>query len=484
MSCSKFSTVTPASSIHGLDIRVFREIPKIKNRFGHGFTRTTEAFCIATKNGETVETNYWLMQKFITPNKKEELKTSNVYIWRVLSDKKIESFMSSEDIFSMSDNEEMRIITCDIAIEELIDCPKSLAACLYTTNSFAALSSMSPTHDERDPSCLEFYFNVIAKSELSLRQIAPMPADAVHQYMQKTRFIDGDTLNDMVQNLGNDERFHARAADSLSNDARKMFNDELLRHTRENIDKSGDHTDFKVLVCAWIGRNLQLPKLFDPVMSKEKVGRMLPLPDVSMWNQSVGLLMIVIASKLYMDSPVDLQNALPAGYGALVAEYTPRDERYGMSVDKKMDLGETCATPQGKFALIKLIFAEHTRQEAFISDLKAILDAPGNDEQSRATAALTKLTKGIDEYGASIHGLCRAILLRVLTGDLKFPPLLYNAILNYFRDNFGLNWNLHHPQVFEDESGTLDPFQLLHMVGESSHPMREECVGVKRSLSE
>ena len=149
-----------------------------------------------------------------------------------------------------------------------------------------------------------------------------------------------------------------------------------------------------------------------------------------------------------------------------------------------MDLGETCATPQGMFKLIKLMDTEHSRQEAFIGELKAILDAPGQDEQTRATAALAKLTTGIDEYGTSIHGLSRAILLRVITGDINFPPLLYNAILGYFRDNFGLNWDLHRPQVYEDESGTLDPFQLLHMVGESSHPMREECVGVKRSLSE
>ena len=54
--------------------------------------------------------------------------------------------------------------------------------------------------------------------------------------------------------------------------------------------------------------------------------------------------------------------------------------------------GETCATPQGMFKLIKLMDTEHSRQEAFIGELKAILDAPGQDEQTRATAALAKLT--------------------------------------------------------------------------------------------
>ena len=484
MSCSKFSTATPATSIHGLDIGVHREIQKIKTRFGHGFKRTTEAFCIVTKNGETEDITYYLAQKFITPNKKGEPKTSNVYIWRALPDKKIESFMSPENIIAMSDNEEIRIITCDIAIKELSDCPKSLAACLYTTNSFAALSSMSRTHDERDPSCLEYYFNVIAKSALSLRQTAEKDANDVHEYTRTTRFMDANTLQDILHDLGNGDRFKDRAPEGMSNDDRKVFNDELLRHTRENIATLGDKSDFKILVCSWIGRNLQLPKTFDPVMCKEVVGRRLPLFDLSVWNKSVGLAMIVIASELYDKSRVDLHFALPAGFEAWVAEYTPRDERYGVSVDKKMDLGETCATPQGMFKLIKLMDTEHSRQEAFIGELKAILDAPGQDEQTRATAALAKLTTGIDEYGTSIHGLSRAILLRVITGDINFPPLLYNAILGYFRDNFGLNWDLHRPQVYEDESGTLDPFQLLHMVGESSHPMREECVGVKRSLSE
>jgi hypothetical protein len=77
MSCSKFSTATPATSVHGLDIGVHQEIQKIKTRFGHGFKRTTEAFCIVTKNGETEDITYYLAQKFITPNKKGEPKTSN-----------------------------------------------------------------------------------------------------------------------------------------------------------------------------------------------------------------------------------------------------------------------------------------------------------------------------------------------------------------------------------------------------------------------
>jgi hypothetical protein len=480
MACSKFSTVTPCLSIFASSIDFPREIPKIKTRFGHGYTRTTEAFCISDIDGKTT---FWLAQIFDTPNKKDVVETSNVYIWHVLTDAKIESFTRSPVPYSMGDGRVLSTIECPLAIQEMSELPKSLAACLYTTNSFASLSSMSRTHGGKDPSCLEFYFNVKAKSELALRQMAVKPAKAVFDYMQTTRFIDGDTLNDIVQNLGNDQRFHARAADSMSDDARKTFNDELLRHTRENIAKSGDHDDFQILVCAWIRRNLDLPKLFDPVKCKELVGRKLPLFDIALWNHSVGLLMIVIASKLYKESPVDLQLALAAGHGAWVAEFTTRDERYGCSIDKKMNLGEACKTPHGKIGLMKLLITEHARQETFIAELQDIIAGKGEDELARARAALTKLTKGIDEYGASIHGLCRAIVLRVMTEDIEFPPLLYNEIVGYFRENFGLNWDFHPTEVYETDDDSLDPFTLLHNAGEGIHPMREETVGSKRSLS-
>lgn len=480
MSCSKFSTPTPATSIYACGIDMLQEIKKIKTRFGNGYTRTTEAFCISDISGET---SYWLLQIFDTPNKKKEMKTCNAYLWRVLTNSKIESFTSTPVPYSMGDARVLSTISCPVAIDEMSGLPKALAGCFYTTNSLGALSSFSLTHDEKDPSCLEYYFNVVAKSELSRRQIASMPAQEVKEYMRTTRFISADALLDIVSDLDNGDRFHARALDDLSDNDRKAFNEELLRVTREGVAASEDHEDFKALVLRWIERNLQLPKTMDPVLYKEQIGRMLPLPDIAKWNEIAGLSLIVIASKLYKNSPVDLQSALPAGYGALVAEFTPKDSRYGVSFGKE-ELDEACKTPYGKIQLMKLLFKEHDRQETFIADLKAILEAPGNDELAKARAALHKLTHGIDEYGSSIHGLSRAILLRLIVGELKFPPLLHAEIVGCFR-KIGLNWDIEDIPVYpiDEEDDSLDPFALLHIAGDHSHPMREGA-GMKRSLSE
>lgn len=475
MSFSKFSTPTPATSIHACGLNMPKEIQSITTRFGHGYTRTTEAFSVSNNYGDIT---YWLIQIFDTPNKKQEMKTANALLWRVLTTSKIESFTSSPEPYSMGDDRVLSVITCPVAIDELSLHPKSLAQCLYTTNSWGLLSSMSRTHDKKDPVCLEYYFNVICKSQLSRRQIASMPAAEVLEYMRKTRFISADALFDIVSDLDNADRFQARALDGLSDDERRKFNEELLRVTREGIT---DPDEFKALVLRWIERNLSLSKTMDPVLYKEQIGRMLPLPDISKWNELVGLLLIVIASHLYKISPVDLQLALAAGHGAMVAEFTNKDVRYGLTVDK-MELGEACKTPRGKIALMKLLDTEHDRQEAFIADLKAILEAPGNDELARARAALHKLTHGIDEYGSSIHGLSRAILLRLIVGELKFPPLLYAEIEGCLRQ-IGLNWTIRHISVDPSEDDSLDPFSLAHGAGEHLHPMRES-VGAKRSYSE
>lgn len=462
-------------SVDACGVNMLQEFQSISTRFGHGYTRTTEAFSVSNSDGNTT---YWLIQYFDTPNKKKEMKTANAFLWRVLSEAKIESFTTSPEPYSMGDDRVLSIITCSVAIDEMSLCPKSLAQCLYTTNSFGILSSMSRTHSGTNRSCLEYYFNVISKSQLSRRQIAPMPAAEVLEYMRKTRFISADALFDIVSDLDNGDRFQARALDGLSDDERRTFNSELLRVTRDGIT---DAEEFKGLVLRWIERNLSLSKTMDPVLYKEQIGRMLPLPDISKWNELVGLLLIVIGSHLYKLSPVDLQLVIAAGHGALLAEFTNKDERYGLTFDK-MELGEACRTPRGKIGLIKLLETEHVRQEAFIADLKAILEAPGNDEKARAHAAFHKLTRGIDEYGHSIHGLSRAILLRLIVGELKFPGLLYNEIQDCFR-KIGLNWSLESIMVYPSEDDSLDPFSVLHGVGEHLHPMREEGAGCKRSFS-
>lgn len=483
MSCSKFASQTPFTEIHASEFAMLDAIPKIKTRLGHGYTRTTEAFSIMSAAGDWT---YWLLQIFDTPNKKNESKTANAYLWRVITHNKIESFTQTPEPYSMDDGRVLSLILCPVAKEEMFGLPKSLAACLYTTNSLAALSSFSLTHNVKNPSCLEFYFNVIAKSRFALTHLVSMKDKDVFDLLTTTRFMDADTLLDILSDLDNETRFKRRAPADLSDDDRKKFNEDALQSTRQHIKDTGKHKELKALVMRWLERNLELAHTTDPELCKLRIGRMIPIPEekIADWNRSAGLLMIVIASKLYKDSPVDLQNALPAGYGAWVAEFTPKDERYGVTVDQ-MDLDKACKTARGKIGLMKLLDKEHERQEAFITDFKAILEAPGNDELAKAQAALEKLTHGIDQYATSIHGLARSILLRIITGEIKISCMLYAEILGFCR-KLGLNWSLEHTTVYQnDEDDSFDPYVLLHLSGESTHPMREDRVsGVKRASSD
>ena len=485
MSCSKFSTPTPFAEIHACGIDMMQAVPTIKTRHGHGFKRTTDAFSISDTAGNTT---YWLLQYFDTPNKKNEVKTANAYLWRALDGGvKIESFTTTPDAYSMDDGRVLSLITCPVAKEEMFDKPKSLAACLYTTNSLAALSSFSLTHDEKDPSCLEFFFNVIAKTRFALTHIMSMEDKDIVELLMTAPRMDSDTLLDMLEDKCNELRFKQRAPEGLSDDERKQFEKDALSEARAYMATLKPR---RVVSCCirWLENNLRLPKTTDPVVCKEKVGQKIPIaPEkIAQWNTTVGLAMIVIGSNMYKNSPVDLQNALPAGFGAWVAEFTPKDQRYGITADK-MDLDEACKTAKGKISLMKLLVTEHARQEAFIADLKAVLESPGNDESARARAALIKLTEGIHDYGTSIHGLARSILLRVITGEIKISCPLYSEILLFFR-KIGLNWALEHITVYQnDENDAFDPFMLLHLSGESTHPMRSEEArfsGVKRSLSE
>lgn len=477
MSCSKFATPTPSSEIHACGIDMPKAIPKIKTRLGHGYTRKLEAF---STSDIALNTTYWLLQTFDTPNKKGEIKTANAYLWRVLTDRKIESFMTTPEPYPMGDARVLSMITCPVAIDELSGLPKVLTACLYTTNSLAGLSSFSLTHDEKNPSCLEYYFNVIAKTQFALTHLKAMRNEDIVEMLSTSTRIDSDTLLDMLESKCNDLRFKRRASDDLSDEERKEHEKTALIEARAYMASLEPRI---VVTCCidWLNNNLKLSKTTDPELCKS-IGGKIPIPSHKLgeWNKTVGLAMIAIASKLYKDSPLDLQNALPAGFGAWVAEFTPKDQRYGISVDR-MDLDEACKSVQGKVGLMKLLEKEQARQEAFIADLEAILEAPGNDEGARARAALCKLTDGIDEHHRSIHGLSRAILLRLITGQLKFPCQLYTQITDFFR-KIGLNWSVKDITVYQTEDDSFDPFTLLHLAGESTHPMRES--GVKRSLSE
>ncbi len=479
MSCSKLAAPTPFSEIHACGIDMPRAIPMIQTRLGHGYTRKIEAFSVSDI---ALNTTYYLLQTFDTPNKKGEIKTANAYLWRVLTKGKIESFTTTPEPYPMGEARVLSTISCPVAIDEMCRLPKTLEACLYTTNSLGALSSFSLTHDPKDPSCLEYYFNVVAKTRFALAHIMSMKNDDIVEMLRTSPRIDSDTLLDILDYKCNDLRFKRRAPDGLSDEERKQFEKDALTEARAYM---ATRQPAGVVACCihWLENNLKLPKTTDPVICKERVGRMIPIhaDNLPKWDATVGLAMIAIASKLYADSPVDLQSALPAGYGAWVAEFTPKDQRYGIAVDK-MDLDEACKTVKGKIGLIKLLETEQPRQEAFIADLRAILDAPGNNELERARMALGKLTHGIDAHGTSIHGLARAILLQQITGQLKFPCLLHNELNGFFR-MIGLNWHVKDITVFQsDADDSLDPFALLQLAGEGTHPMRES--GVKRSLSE
>lgn len=465
MSCSKFDMPTPAINVMD-PLNVKKMLVGTRTHLGHQYIRRLEAFSVKQTDG--VRTHY-LMQIFDTPNKKGVSKTTSCFLWKVLKGFEcVESFMVPDTVHTMDDGRELRDIHCPLAVEMMLTLPKCLIAAPFTTNDLAKFDSFS--FGSTSNTCIEHSVMCHAKTLFVMSEIQALSPDSLFEYYLSSKFIDADTIRDILEKLDNDRRFHTRAPKDLSEEELKAWNAEALCDVRKHMQANVSPEHFKELVLAWLSLNLVIPRKLDPAVYKDKIGRRVPMtPEmVAKWNSLSGLLFLLATSKHYRQNRVDLQLAIPAAFnGAWIAEITPKDQRWGVSPPNKKDLEWVCKDPAGKMWLLNAVRTHGAAQEAFVEKLKSILYSKDMDERRRDEEAMVMLTEGLDQYKHGILGLVKSIFLRTLSSEILVKPTLARR-MEIACEHYNIFWWFHSVMIQDakpDEK--MDPFELLQSVGDA-----------------
>lgn len=472
MSFSPFDMRTPHVKIPS-QFPLYDMIKRMKTHLGHGYTR--EIIPFSWKRHD--QTTYFLAQSTKTVDKKGVDKTSSLFLWMVCNGiQSLESFAVPDEVYKMDDGE-IRMIQCPLMAETLKVLPKRLLAYLFTTNDVAGMDSFTYSRPPWAPRCIENYVMASGKSLFVQSHVRSMPPEELFNLYLTSRFIDSDTIADILHGLGNDDRFQKRVPPGLSDEERKLWESDAIKTIRERMKTEVSPERFKELVGSWISRNLELSPNLDPVIYKDAVGRKLPMtPEMCQaWDKLSPLVFLFATSRFYWRSPADLNLALAAGFdGTWIAELTPKDQRWGVSPPNKKDIKWVSTTPEGLFWLLQALKTKGKAQEEFVAGLKTILNAKDISEPHRIDEAVLKLTDGLDKYEHGILGLIKSIYLRLLTGeinlrppsssvanDVAVKPSVFGKILELLKEN-NIDWTFYWPEIeMVVPSDETDIFQLL-----------------------
>lgn len=473
MSFSPFDMRTPHFKIPS-QFPLHDMIERMKTHLGHGYTRNIIAFSWKKNDDQVI---YFLAQSFETNNKKGVKTTASCFLWMICNGfERLESFAVPDEVYKMDDGE-LRMILCPLMAETLKVLPKRLLAYLFTTNDVAGMDSFTYSRPPWAPRCIENYVMASGKSQFVQSHVRSMPPEELFNLYLTSRFIDSDTIADILQDLGNDERFQKRAPPGLSDEERKLWESDAIKSIRERMKAEVSPERFKELVGSWISRNLELSPNLDPVIYKDAVGRKLPMTPAmcQAWDKLSPLVFLFATSRFYWRSPADLYLALTAGFdGTWIAELTPKDQRWGVSPPNKKDLKWVSTTPEGLAWLLQALKTKGRAQEEFVAGLKTILNAEDISETRRIDEAVLKLTDGLDKYEHGILGLVKSIYLRLLTGEIKLQPpassmannvvvkpTVFGKILELLKEN-NIDWTFYWPEIeMVAPSDETDNFQLL-----------------------
>lgn len=451
----------------------------IKTHLGHGYTRSTVPFSVKGLDGGIT---HYLLQFFDTVNKKGHEQTTSGLLWGICNGYEcLESFMVRDEVHKMDDGE-LRLIMCPAMAETMMTMPKRLVSYVFTTNDLFAMDSFTFNRPPNAPRCIENYVMACGKTRFAQSRVATMAPEKLVELYLTSRFMNADTIADILDDLSNDERFQKRAPQDLSDEERKQWNAEALRSVRERLATEVSPERFKELVGAWLARNLELSPTLNPVTYKEDVGRKVPMtPEMALaWDKISPLLFLLATSHFYNRSPVDLQLALPAAFnGTWIAEITPKDQRWGVSPPDQKNLDWVCKTPEGLIWLLKTAKTHGKAQEEFVAKLKSVIDAQDViDEDARIEEALLLLTDGLNGYKHGILGLVKSIHLRMLTGEINLKPpsssmvngavkkpTILGGIEELCKQN-NINWAFESTKIeLVVPSDKTDYFQVLQSIG-------------------
>lgn len=469
MSSSKFDMQTPTVRVKN-PLAVHKMVAGMKTHLEHGYERHQHVFSVKETDDRTT---FYILQIFDTKNKKDEMKTASGFLWKVLTGLQcVESFMIPDEVHEMEGGRILRNIACPVVIEELVAMPKCLVAAPFTTNDVACMDSFTYSRPPSAPRCIEHSVMCMAKTRFALAHVMKMPADKLFELYLTSRFMDADTIQDIIKGLGNDDRFKSRAPKGLSEQELKAYKTESLKVVREHMKANVKPEDFKPMVVDWLEQNLVISRTLDPAVYKDAIGRKVPMTKETAeeWDRLSGLLFLMATSKHYRESRCDLQLAMAAAFdGTWIAEVTPKDQRWGVSPPDGKDLGWACKEPAGKMWLLDSVRTHGAAQEKMVESFKTIFATEDVDEKTRIDVAFTLLTDGLNHYQHGILGLVKSIFLRTLTTELVFPAALVRRFETEL-EKYGIHWCMftvpiiHHGPGDEDGK-TVEPFALLESVG-------------------
>lgn len=469
MSSCTFDMQTPTVRVQNT-LAVHSMVAGMKTHLEHGYERHLHVFSVKETDDRTT---FYILQIFDTTNKKGETKTASGFLWKVLTGLQcVESFMVADTVHAMEGGRILRDVTCPVATEELLALPKCLVAAPFTTNDVACMDSFTYSRPPSAPRCIEHSVMCVAKTRFALTHVIEMPADKLFELYLTSRFMDADTIRDILEGLDDSARFQSRAPKGLSEQELKAYKTESLREVREHMKSSVKAEDFKPMVVEWLERNLVISRTLDPAVYKDAIGRKVPMTKETAeeWDRLSGLLFLMATSKHYRESRCDLQLAMAAAFdGTWIAEVTPKDQRWGVSPPDGKDLGWVCKEPTGKMWLVDTAKTHGAAQERFVGSLKTALTAEGVEDKIRIDVALTLLTDGLNHYQHGILGLVKSIFLRTLTKELDFPVKLVRRF-EIETQRHGIAWCMFTVPITHVEPGhkhhkEVEPFALLESVG-------------------
>jgi hypothetical protein len=470
MSCSKFDTPTPAIKMSYPDRPDARKIKNLKTHFGHHYERREDFF----SRIEGDKTSYYIQQVLVTPNKNDIPKTTGIFLWLVLPGDHVIEVSTLGEVVKVSDGSFIQDIVCKKARATMLGLPKACVAYPFTTNDPACLDSFTFTQGEKEPRCCEYYVMGLAKTAVGRAICSHYTPEAMFNLALTTKYINSDTLLDMIEQLDNDHRFVKRAPEGLTEAERKEHEKAELKRVRDEMKASMTPQHFVRLYTEWLELNATLPPLTKPAIIKDEVGRKILKPDPTVWDSVAGLFFLLATTKILKRSPENLSVALVAS-SAFIAEVTPKDARWGVMPPEKNDLDWVANTAEGKFWLLQTTQTHGAAQDAFIAELKNLYrqstTAAGKSERDTYDCAYFKLlTDGLNEYKFGILGLVKAIVLKCFIGELKVSAGVQVMMKNCV-NSFGLDWHFHmtSASLVDPESGDtdVDPFSWIGFIGDT-----------------
>lgn len=441
-----------------------------------GYPYIQEKFGVLIEEDD--EKKLYLLLNFKALNKKGEMKTTMISVWRVLCDVEDDllPMRNKPDEKTVIEGTTVYFIRCDTTIDWMTRQEKAQIGMPFTSNDPAMMSSFRP--GARSGQCNEHLVMCMGKTAFSEACCSKNPTIPYNVAMTSPR-CSPDMLNAVLERKGNDTRFiEEHVPRTLTDEERKALKKQRLAETRVKIEALGAET-FCQRYLEWLQLNKTLDRSTDPVVFKDKIGGNILMDGemVEKWGKLAPLLFIWAASKTWLENPANFAVAVTCDRQTCIAEVTPKDERYGVKPPNGNDLTWCAETVEGALWLIGMLKTHGWEQENFIGSLQDCFNTANGCMVSNpplhaqmVTDAFGMLTDGLNQYKFGILGLTKTILLAIGRGELVIPSNVHRRIQELLSDNGLGHWWLRAP-ILEFDEDDRDPFETVTRTGSEAEAL-------------